>query len=175
MEKLNLTATAERLGVTASALSKAVKVGRVSPPDADGCFDPIAVAAQWETNRHRRRRRGRAVEPPPAGDASDGGFWESRARREAAEAEMAALRAAEMRGDLLRRDAVVRELAPRLVELRDALEVLAERLGSVVAAESDAAVCRRLIRVEVRQALEAFTRGDDAASLAGAAGEGVLQ
>jgi hypothetical protein len=163
MERLNLTATAERLGVTASALSKAVKVGRVSPPDADGCFDPVAVAAQWEANRHRRRRRDRAAEPPPpAGEPGTSGYWESRARREAAEAELAELKAAEARGDLVRRAAIVQEFSTKLTALREALETLAARLAPQMVAESDLASCQRLLRDEHRTALSAFIAADAA-------------
>ena len=156
MEKLNMTAMAERLGVSTSALSKAVKAGRVSPPDTDGCFDPVAAAAQWETNRHRRRRRDRAAEQPPAGEPTASGYWASRARREAAEAELAELKAAETRGDLVRQAAVVQEFGTHLINVQTALENLAARLAPVLAAEADLVRCQRLLRDEHRSALAAF-------------------
>lgn len=174
--KLTFAQFAERVGVTGSAISKAVAAGRLTA-DADGLLDPVAAEAQWLHNRRRRRRTRRmdaslpAIAEPGAVESA-GDYWDARTRREAAEAELAELKAAEQRGDLVRRAAVVRELAPKMVQLRDALEVLADRLSAQVAAEADQAACRRLIRDEVRQALDAFTRGDAAASLAGAAGEG---
>jgi hypothetical protein len=181
MERVSQAELARRLNVTPSAIARAVREGRVEV-GPDGLVDVAAGRAQWLANRQRRPRRSRSAEPglgglaePPSAVKDSGQFWDARTRREHAEAELAELKAAEQRGDLMRRDAIVRELAPRLVELRDALEVLSERLGNLVAVESDPTECRRMIRDEIRAALAAFTRGD-AASLAGAAGEeGVLQ
>ena len=71
---------------------------------------------------------------------------------------MAELREAELRGELVRKVEVERALASRLVALRESLEVLADRMGALVAAESDAQVCRRMIRDEHRKALAAFAQ-----------------
>lgn len=70
---------------------------------------------------------------------------------------MAELKEAELRGELVRRAAVEREMASRLVALRETLEALADRISALVAAESDAQACRRLLRDEHRNALAAFS------------------
>lgn len=123
----------------------------------------MGAKAQWETNRQRRRRAS-ATEPAAtapkdvqaSGDSS--AFWDAKTRRETAEASISELREAELRGELVRRAMVEREVAGRLVALRDALETLADRVGPMVAAEADAHACRRLILSEVRNALAGFTR-----------------
>ena len=70
---------------------------------------------------------------------------------------MAELKEAELRGELVRRAMVDRELAACLVALRESLDVLADRLSAEVAAETDAGKCRLMLRDEHRQALAAFT------------------
>jgi transcriptional regulator with XRE-family HTH domain len=159
--KLTFAQFAERVGVTASAISKAVAAGRLTA-DADGLLDAATAEVQWVHNR-RRRRRPRRTDPSlevlaePATAVKDSGqFWDARTRRETAEAELAELKAAEQRGDLVRRSEVERELAAKIVALREHLETMADRLSAVVAAESDPAACRRLLAAEVRLALRAF-------------------
>lgn len=149
---------AAQVGVTASAISKAVAAGRLTA-DADGLLDPVAAAAQWAHNRRRQRR----PRVPPAGDSqaapAAADYWQARTERELAEARMATMREAEMRGELVRAAEVEREIAGRLVALRDALETVGARIGAILAAESDAASCARITRAEIRSALEIFTRG----------------
>ncbi|MDL1907783.1 hypothetical protein FBR03_10075 [Betaproteobacteria bacterium PRO1] len=154
--KISTSQFASQVGVTGSAIRKAIAAGRLTA-DADGLLDPVAALAQWQHNRRRRRRpRGAdpAVEgaPPPAG----GGFWQHRTEREAAEAAIARMREREMAGELVRRAEVERELAGRIIALREHLNTMADRLSAVVAAESDQAACRRAIADEVRQALRGF-------------------
>lgn len=147
---------ARTLGVSPTAVAKARNAGRIS--EIDGKFDLAVARIQWEANRKRRRMDRPEVSEPPSGAAPEeaADYWVSKARREAAEAEIAELKAAELRGDLVRRALVEREFAAKLVALRESLEVLAERLSAQVAAESDQAVCRRMLRDEHRNALAGF-------------------
>lgn len=142
-------------GVHRQSVYEAIRGGRLTA--IDGKLDPAVANIQWDANR-KRQRAPVEPEPPPAGsDGGDSGdYWGSKARREAAEAEIAELKAAELRGDLVRRIVVEREFASKLTALRESLEVLAERLSAQVAAESDQAVCRRLLRDEHRNALAGF-------------------
>jgi hypothetical protein len=144
---------ARTVGVHRQSVYEAIRSGRLTA--LDGKLDTAVAKIQWEANRKRQPVR---VEPEaPAGEAAEGSdYWGSKARREAAEAEIAELKAAELRGDLVRRALVERELAAKLVALRESLEVLAERLSAQVAAESDQAVCRRMLRDEHRNALAGF-------------------
>ncbi len=75
----------------------------------------------------------------------------ARAQRERTE-----LLTLELRGELVRRVAVERELAARLVALRENLDALGDRLGPLLAAEDRPGNCRRLVRDEIRASLSAF-------------------
>src|SRR5690606_36500801 len=106
--------------------------------DPDGLLDPVAALAQWQHNRRRRRRPAGAdpaVEPGPAA----GDYWQHKTTREAAEAAIARMREREMSGELVRAAEVERELAAKLIALREHLGTMADRLAAVVAAESDRA------------------------------------
>ena len=84
---------------------------------------------------------------PPAG------YEQSRARREAAEASMAEMREAELRGELIQVAAVKAVWAARLTSTRDALLQIPSRLAPVLAAETDLAAVTQLLEDEIRQAL----------------------
>lgn len=156
---------ARELGVSPAAIAKARNSGRLTP--IDGKFDLAVARIQWNANRKRAPRSQEAGPSPavaahrsaetPAGVDTAADYWTSKARREAAEAELAELKAAEQRGELVRKVRVERELAGRLVALRESLEALADRLAPVLAAEPNAGACRRLIRDEHRAALAGFT------------------
>src|SRR5690606_4960534 len=106
MERVTQSELARRLGGTPGAIARAVREGRIELA-ADGLVDVAAGTAMWLANRRRRPRT-----PPPAGApeqtsaAGAGDFWRAKTDREIAEAAMASMREAEMRGDLVRRDAI---------------------------------------------------------------------
>ena len=97
-----------------------------------------------------------AAEPdkstPPAG------YEQSRARREAAEASMAEMREAELRGELIRVDAVRATWANAVVSTRDALLQIPPRLAPVLAAENDLTRVTQLLEDEIRQSLAELSR-----------------
>ena len=159
---------ARELKVSPPAVAQAKKSGRLTViPTAEGDRFDLAVARiQWEANRKRQRSTPPEPDAPSAasssGEGTDGGaYWEAKTRRETAEASIAELKEAELRGDLVRRAVVEREFASRLVALRESLEVLADRLSAQVAAEADAGRCRQLLRDEHRLALAAFVERID--------------
>lgn len=166
--KVTQSQLAEHLGVTPSAISKAIAAGRLTV-DADGLLDPVAATAQWQHNRRRRQRMPRqpAGEPDRPAPPGAGDFWQHRTTREAAEAAMARMREREMAGELVRRAEVERELAGKLVALRVSLETLADRVAALVAAEPDIQAIRRIIADEHRQALAAFAERLEGADGAG--------
>lgn len=171
MNKLTVTEWAASLGMSKQAGYQAVK--RCGIPVVDGGVDPEIATVLYRRGT-RVRANGKRQEqdlperpmdpitpqPPPGGKVS---YDEARRRREAAEASIAELKEAELRGELVRRAAVEREMASRLVALRESLEALADRLGALVAAEPDAQACRRLLRDEHRTALASFATRIEAA------------
>jgi len=150
---------ARQIGVAKQTVHEAVKRGRLSV--IDGKLDLEVARIQWDKNRSRRTPHSVEAAAPagsPSGESTDGGaYWEAKTRREAAEASIAELKEAELRGELVRKAEVERAISSRLVALRESLEVLADRLSALVAVESDAQVCRRLLRDEHRKALATFT------------------
>ena len=166
-ELISAEALAKQLGVSGQAVRKAHAVGRLT--SFDGRFDPAVAKIQWDRNRQRRRNDqpkapaadGDDRRPEQAASGAGADYWNAKTRRETAEASIAELKEAELRGDLVRRAVVEREFAARLVALRESLEVLADRLSAQVAAEPDALRCRQLLRDEHRLALSAFAERID--------------
>ena len=165
---------ARHLGVSPTAVAKARDAGRITP--IGDRYDLQVALIQWDRNRQRRRNDQpkapaaagadeRRAEQAPSGAGAE--YWDAKTRRETAEASIAELKEAELRGDLVRRAVVEREFASRLVALRESLEVLADRLSAQVAAEADAGRCRQLLREEHRLALAAFVERLELDSTAG--------
>lgn len=160
MERISKAELARRLNVTPGAISRAIREGRVEA-GPDGLVDAAGATAQWLANRRRRpRTRPDSAPPDQAAPAAPGDYWQAKTQREQAEAAMASLRARELSGELVRRVEIERELAAKIIALREHLQSMADRLAALVAAEPDILVCRKLIRGEVDQALVAFNRAD---------------
>lgn len=151
------------------SVHKAVKAGRISL--IDGKIDPAVADIQWAANTRARVQTRKpdtspgvasapsaAVapqdspnEPEQAGKADD--YWDARSRRETAEAAIAEMKEAEMRGALIRADAVRSAWANKITAARDALLQIPSRLAPVIAAESDLERVVELLEAELRQAL----------------------
>ncbi len=78
---------------------------------------------------------------------------EARTRREIAEANLAELREAEERGDLIRVDAIRSALAGMIASTRDSLLQIPARVSPVLAVETDAARVHDMLQAELHQAL----------------------
>lgn len=103
--------------------------------------------------------------PPWSGGSDDGrgadGFGgepsedhqAARTRREIAEANLAEMREAEERGDLIRVSAVKSTLAAVFSTTRDALLQLPARLAPLIAADPDPASVQNTLHAEIHQAL----------------------
>lgn len=105
--------------------------------------------------------------PWPGGDDRDGGGWDAgsgaeptedhkaaRTRREIAEANLAEMREAEERGDLIRVSAVKSALAAAFSTTREALLQLPARLAPLIAADSDPASVQTTLHAEIHHALQ---------------------
>lgn len=158
VELVSQSEYARRRGCTEGAVRRAVRDGRIVLFDSK--VDPVAADAQWARNT-----RPRAGSQPPSDVAGSGGapdreeedsgsgYWASKARRESAEADLAELKLAEQRGDLVRADAIRAAHAKRLAGLREALLQLPARLSPVLAAESDQARCHDALQRELHAVL----------------------
>jgi phage terminase Nu1 subunit (DNA packaging protein) len=175
MTKVNLLTQKEyaaHRGVSAVSVCKAVKAGRISL--IDGKIDPVVADIQWQANSRARAparpapAQHQAAAPAPlavpAASSQEGSggvgaepkpevYWDARGRRETAEAAIAEMKEAEMRGTLIRADAVRSAWAGRITGARDALLQIPGRLAPVLAAETDLDRVVELLEAELRQAL----------------------
>lgn len=163
MGKVNLITQAQyakHRGVSEAAVSKAVKVGRISL--IDGKIDPVAADAQWARNSRVRAGAGKPVMEVPVVDPDDDGgdsrpgaedYLVSRARREAAEADLAELDLAERNGQVIAVKAVEGAWAQALSAAREHLLQVRSRLAPLLAAESDPFKVDQMLDVEMSQAL----------------------
>jgi phage terminase Nu1 subunit (DNA packaging protein) len=92
----------------------------------------------------------------PGMDAA-GRLMVAKARREQAEAELAEIELSKAHGSLLDAGDVKRATFALARSVRDALLAVPDRLAAQLAAEADAAVCRRMLADELRQVLAQLT------------------
>lgn len=160
---------ADHRKVSRAAVSHAVTKGRISL--IDGKIDPVVADIQWAQNTRARAPSSPSSEPgapgarsEAAGSAGKGstasddgeadGYWQSRGRREAAEAELAELKLAEQRGNLIQVKAVESVLSNALAGMREHLLQVSSRLAPLLANESDNFKVQALLDTEINQALQ---------------------
>jgi hypothetical protein len=184
MAKVNLITQKEyatRRGCSAVAVHKAVKAGRISL--IDGLIDPDVADIQWAKNSRARigskpmpaeqpgeestrLDSGDLLSPDPASQPErpdtpppdDYTTW--RGRREAADAELAELRLAEQRRDLISVAAVEGVWSAMLASAREHLLQVRARLAPVLAAESDVFKIEQMLEAEHRKALETLASAE---------------
>jgi hypothetical protein len=175
MSKVNLMTQAQyakHRGCSAVAVHKAINAGRITL--IDGKIDPTVADIQWAQNTRARASlhrpgnsgagsaegTGNGAADRPAETIRDGDYWDARGRREAAEAAIAEMKEAEMRGSLIRADSVRSALAAKIAATRDALLQIPARMSPVLAAEMDSDRIVELLEDELRQALAQLSQAD---------------
>lgn len=133
---------AAAVGVSKQAISAMVNDGALPPCDTNGQL----LLAYCE--RLRDQAAGRLGNTPDGLD-----LVQERANLARHQGAIAELRARELRGELIRVDAVRSVWATRVVSTRDALLQIPFRLSPVLAAENDLHAVTRLLEDEIRQAL----------------------
>lgn len=161
-------------GGSREAVRKAVDEGRISAFGPDKLVDRDLADSQWERNTRARvsqqaasapgTQLGIDAEPPTAQDSADAAgsskasadpsYMAFRARREEADAQMAEMNVAKMRGAMLNRQDVDRAMFEIGRELRDQLMSGARRIAAEVASKSTAEECEEVIDREHRIVLE---------------------
>jgi len=166
--RLTEAALARELGVSRQAINQLVQKGQLTKSE-DGLIDvdsakrelanttrPAAKTAEAVAAMAPAAATAPAVAPAAAAATTAGGatsFHVARTLNEAALAEINQLKAAELRGELIRVDAVLAALAGLLSSSRDAFMQLPARLAPVLAAESDAGKVHDLLVAEIHQCL----------------------
>lgn len=175
---ISKAAYARHRGCDEKAVRKAINEGRISA--IDGKIDREVADIQWA--RNTRARASQAASPDalatpglnPGADASatspptifanaskanpippaDPGYMQFRARREEADAQMAEINVAKMRGTMLMRQDVDRAMFEIGREIRDRLTACARRIAAEVASIATAEGCETVVDREHRIVLE---------------------
>lgn len=162
--RLSESGLARDLGVSRQAVHDLVKRG-ILIKDKTGKIDVEMAKIALATRLHPASKtstallaNNAAVEIPAATAAGDGlettSYHVAKTLREAAEAQIARLKLAEMQGDLIRLDAVKAALANAFSTTREALLQIPARLGPQLAAESNPAAAQSMLHTEIHQALQ---------------------
>lgn len=162
---------ARLLGVSRQAIGELVKRG-VFERSTDGLID-VDMARHALTNRVRPSAKTAAaldVAAAPAKQAAAAAvenetattsYHVAKTLREVAEARLAQLKLAELKGELVRAADVKSAWAKRAAGLREALLQMPARLAAVLAAETDQARCHDAMQAELHSVLAQIT-GDTA-------------
>lgn len=164
---------ARRLGVSRQAVSDLVRRG-ILTPDANGRIDESAARAAILASVHPTSKTVQAAQASapapiapvaaapavapaaPQPEAAATNYHVAKTMREAAEAHIARLKLAEMRGELIRTDAVRAVMSNIFATTREAVLQMPARLAPLLAAESDPAAVQNLLHAELHAALESL-------------------
>ena len=165
---------ARKLGVSRQAVHDLVKRGIIQKTD-HGFIDE-AAAIEAISNQVRPSSKisqtlaeqatpAQQIPPEHAAAAADQetatSYHVAKTLREAAEARIAQLKLAELKGELIRVDAIRSALSSVISAAREALLQIPARLAPVVAAESDPAAVHQAIDKEIHAALAQLTAAPD--------------
>ncbi len=172
VQLINKSAYARLRGCDEKAVRKAINEGRISL--IGGKIDPEVADIQWARNTRARVMSNSAAgaagqttcEPgsdvpttpdapgAAAGGGSDPSYMKFRMRREEADAQIAEMNAAKMRGSMLMRQDVDRAMFEIGREIRDRLTASARRIAAEVASIPTAEGCEAVVDREHRIVLE---------------------
>ena len=169
IQRLTESGLARQLGVSRQAVHELVKRGVLSK-DKDGLID-FELAKHALMNRVRPSGKTAASLQEPATTPTTQtpetstepeitSYHVAKTLREAAEAQIARLKLAEMQSDVIQVSAVRATWATRIASARDALLQIPARIAPVLAAETNLAAVTLLLESELRQALAELSRED---------------
>lgn len=148
---------ARRRGITQEAVRRAIQNGRlvesiVTNERGRQRIIPSLADAEWDKNTQHHRRSQPEVQVED--DLLDiPNFNESRAKREAYQAELARLEYEEKQGTLVNAEAVKKEAFRTARLVRDAMLNIPDRIAAELAAETDAFAAHKRLTDEIRTAL----------------------
>ena len=166
-QKLTESGLARLLGVSRQAVHDLVKRGILSK-DAAGLIDVAKAQAALANSVHPSSKTAAALQstaqqpstnapattPPENGQNVEvTSYHVAKTLREAAEAQIARLKLAEMQGDVIRVDAVKNQLATVFSTVREALLQIPARMAPLLAADTDPVSVHNVLHAEIHQAL----------------------
>jgi hypothetical protein len=171
-QRRNQAGLARELGVSRQAISDLIK-RQIIPIAADGLID-VEVARMAIASRVRPSGKTNAgatpttapaqtvtstQAAPEAGADAQLSYHVAKTLREAAEAKIAQLKLAEMRGELVRADEIRASLSKRAASFREGLLQIPSRLSAQLAAETSQAAVHALLDAELRSVMAQLTAG----------------
>ena len=146
--KPSQAAIGRELGISAPQMVKLKKQGMPVHLGAEAC-------RLWRSARQNIAQRKKTPEPERIPySANDESHDQARTRREIAEANLAELKLAEQRKQLVRAADVRSAVSKRAAALRESLMQLPARAVPLLVAEPNAASMERILRAEIVSALE---------------------
>ena len=163
IQKLTESGLARELKVSRQAVHDLVK-REILSKDSAGLIDvemaKIALAnrvrpsGKTATNLVETKASAADKESTDETGATGTSYHVAKTLREAAEAQIACMKLAEMKGQLIRVEAVKSALGSVFSTTRDALLQIPARLSALLAAESDPATVQNMLHTEIHQALQ---------------------
>ena len=162
---------ARQLGVSRQAVHDLIR-RNVIELGTDGLVDLELARHAIASRVHPRGKTSATLSEAPAGappaasalgaaaehaDSATTSYHVAKTLREAAEARIAQLRLAELRGELIRVDDVRSVYSRRIAALRESIMQIPPRLAAVLAAETDLGKVHDALQLELRQVLEQVT------------------
>ena len=173
IRKLTESGLARELGVSRQAIHDLVKRD-ILTKDKDGLIDVEMAKIALANRVHPSSKTAAALQgtqpadtlPPSTTETEPDGteitsYHVAKTLREAAEAQMARLKLAEMQGALIRIDAVKATLATVFATTRDALLQIPARMAPLLAADADPASVHNMLHAEIHQALHHLAGSTD--------------
>jgi hypothetical protein len=166
MATLNLSEYGKRRGVTAEAVRRAIKSGRLKDSvsrDEKGNprIDPDIADEEWAANTSDNRgwnARENAKKTADTDMKVSGTLNQSRAIKEAYLARLAKLEFEERSGQLVRADDVKNEAFKSARVVRDSILNVPDRIAAQLAAETEPGAIHIILTEELRKALEGLQR-----------------
>jgi hypothetical protein len=162
-------------GATLKAVQNAIASGRITP--INGKIDQEVADIQWAAKtdaaqQARGLRGGHPARPQPTGKGQElkgpaappdtvgrSGYFDTKTRRELAEAKLSELELQEKQAELVRSADVKRETFSIFRALRDRILGVPDRLAAILAAEADTAKVHTLLGDELKNALREIAQG----------------
>jgi hypothetical protein len=154
MAILGLREYARHRGTSLSTVQKAIHSGRISTLP-NGMIDSDQADREWRENTEvRPKGSSKRQDDDDAFGAAQ--YTKARAVREHYQARLAKLEYEEKVGSLISKDEVQVATFNQFRQYRDGMLNIPDRVAAMLAAESDAAKCYKILADEIRKALNEF-------------------
>lgn len=181
MQYISQNKAAKALGINQSVVSRHIKNGRLTSPAINANkqvnveaarkqlkanLDPARGQGKIHKQNHKPGKAAKLEEEMQADpNTSSNSYSQARAWKAMLDVKMANLDYEERLGNLIKKEEIYDTMFVLMRETRDALGKVSDRIGAIVAHQTDEHTCKQIINVEIKQALK--TAEEKLASLEG--------